>query len=111
MATEEEMREKEVTEKDSADPVLARLRRIEGQVRGIHRMLSEGRVCEDVLTQLLAVRSGLDQVALLIMDRHIQDCLLSGLPGDEGVRNLQQALRNWMRFGTIISPDEAAGES
>ena len=51
--------------KADAEALLARLRRIEGQIRGIHRMVSEDRVCEDVLTQLMAARSGLDQVGLL----------------------------------------------
>ena len=86
------------------DALLARLRRIEGQVRGIHRMLSEDRVCEDVLTQLMAARSSLDQVGLLIMDHHIEHCLLSGLPADAGLRNLQQALRMWLRFGAPTAP-------
>ena len=87
-----------------AEALLARLRRIEGQIRGIHRMLAEGRMCEDVLTQLMAARSSLDQVGLLIMDHHIEHCLLSGLPSDAGLRNLQQALRMWLRFGTPTPP-------
>jgi DNA-binding FrmR family transcriptional regulator len=47
------------------EAILNRLRRIEGQIRGIHRMLAEDRVCEDVVTQLMAARSSLDQVGLL----------------------------------------------
>ena len=86
------------------EAVLARLRRIEGQIRGIHKMLAEGRMCEDVLTQLMAARSSLDQVGLLIMDHHIEHCLLSGLPADAGLRNLQQALRMWLRFGAPTAP-------
>lgn len=97
--------------KDQPDTaaVLARLRRIEGQIRGIHRMLAQGRMCEDVLTQLMAARSGLDQVGLLIMDHHIEHCLLSGLPTDQGLRSLQQALRLWLRFGAPSSPQEQSG--
>ena len=87
-----------------SEAVLARLRRIEGQIRGIHKMLAEGRMCEDVLTQLMAARSSLDQVGLLIMDHHIEHCLLSGLPADAGLRNLQQALRMWLRFGAPTAP-------
>ena len=86
------------------EAILARLRRIEGQIRGIHRMLAEGRMCEDVLTHLMAARSSLDQVGLLIMDLHIEHCLLSGLPADAGLRNLQQALRMWLRFGAPTTP-------
>ena len=67
-------------------------------------MVSEDRMCEDVLTQLMAARSSLDQVGLLIMDRHIEHCLLAGLPADEGLRSLQSALRMWLRFGTPVDP-------
>jgi DNA-binding FrmR family transcriptional regulator len=88
------------------EALLARLRRIEGQIRGIHRMVSEDRMCEDVLTQLMAARSGLDQVGLLIMDHHIEHCLLEGLPDQEGLRNLQSALRLWLRFGAPTTPQD-----
>ncbi|HEU4759421.1 MAG TPA: metal-sensitive transcriptional regulator [Dehalococcoidia bacterium] len=96
----------EETAATTTESTLARLRRIEGQIRGIHRMLDEGRMCEDVLTQLMAARSGLDQVGLLIMDHHIEHCLLSGLPADAGLRHLQQALRLWLRFGAPSPPPQ-----
>ncbi|HET9476224.1 MAG TPA: metal-sensitive transcriptional regulator [Dehalococcoidia bacterium] len=87
----------------SADPdteaLLTRLRRIEGQIRGIHRMLAENRVCEDVVTQLMAARSSLDQVGLLIIDRHIDKCLVGDADPAQALENLQQALRLWLRFG------------
>ena len=81
------------------EAILARLRRIEGQIRGIHRMLAEDRVCEDIVTQLMAARSSLDQVGLLIIDQHIDRCLVSNQTSEEALRNLQAALRLWMRFG------------
>lgn len=81
------------------DALLARLRRIEGQIRGIHRMLEEDRVCEDIVTQLMAVRSSLDQVGLLIIDKHIERCLLHSENSQEGLRELQNALKMWLRFG------------
>ena len=89
------------TEPSSPDTeaVLNRLRRIEGQIRGIHRMLAEDRVCEDVVTQLMAARSSLDQVGLLIIDRHIDRCLVGDSDPAQALENLQQALRLWLRFG------------
>ena len=81
------------------EAILTRLRRIEGQIRGIHRMLEEDRVCEDVVTQLMAARSSLDQAGLLIIDHHIDRCLVSDRPSEEALRNLRQALRMWFRFG------------
>jgi len=95
-------------ETTSAESLITRLRRIEGQVRGLQRMLESGRECEDVLTQVMAVRSGIDQVGLLLMDRHIDTCLLGSKDAEAGLRNLQRALRMWLRFGIPSSPDEEA---
>jgi DNA-binding FrmR family transcriptional regulator len=92
----------------STESLITRLRRIEGQVRGLQRMLESGRECEDVLTQVMAVRSGIDQVGLLLMDRHIDTCLLGSKDAEAGLRNLQRALRMWLRFGIPSSPDEEA---
>ncbi len=85
---------------DTTDSTLTRLRRIEGQVRGLQRMIEDGRECEDLMTQLMAVRSGLEQVSLLLLDRHIRGCLLADKGVDDGtIRDLQQSLRTWLRFG------------
>ncbi len=95
------MQEQSATEQTSAEieAILTRLRRIEGQIRGIHRMLEEDRVCEDIVTQLMAARSSLDQVGLLIIDHHIDRCLVSDRSSAEALHNLRQALRMWLRFG------------
>ena len=91
-------------ERSDLDTTVKRLRRIEGQVRGLERMLSEGRECEDVLTQLMAVRSGLEQISLLLLDHHVKDCLLSGADVDpERLEGLRQTLRLWARFGAPAS--------
>ncbi|HIW90653.1 MAG TPA: metal-sensitive transcriptional regulator [Candidatus Corynebacterium avicola] len=55
---------------------LARLKRIEGQVRGLHRMVDEDTYCIDVLTQVTAVQSALKSVALALLDDHMQHCVL-----------------------------------
>jgi DNA-binding FrmR family transcriptional regulator len=62
--------------------LLARLRRIEGQVAGIQRMVSDDRYCIEVLTQIGAVRAALDKVALGLLDDHAHHCVL-GAAGDE----------------------------
>jgi len=61
-----------------------RLARIEGQVRGIARMVEEDRYCIDVLTQINAVRAALDKVALGLLDGHARHCLAGGKGGPEG---------------------------
>ena len=58
--------------------VLNRLRRIAGQVRGLARMVDEGRYCIDILTQIAAVRSALDGVALSLLEAHVRHCVAQG---------------------------------
>jgi DNA-binding FrmR family transcriptional regulator len=60
------------------DKVLKRLRRIEGQVRGIQKMVDEDRYCIDVLQQLSAVQAALDQVGLKLLDDHVTHCMAEG---------------------------------
>jgi DNA-binding FrmR family transcriptional regulator len=57
------------------DQLQKRLRRIEGQVRGIDRMVGEDRYCIDVLTQISAVQAALDKVALGLLDGHTRHCI------------------------------------
>ena len=79
-----------------------RLRRIEGQVQGLQRMLENDRECEEVLTQIMAVRSSLDNVGLLLMEVHIDDCLLDGLPPDSPVtQEIADVLKSWARYGLV----------
>ena len=81
----------------STDQLRARLRRIEGQVRGIAKMLESDRACEDVVTQLMAVRSSLDTVGALVLDSHLGRCLGEDTPREQ-VDALREAMRLWWRF-------------
>src|SRR3990172_7125744 len=93
--------------KTETDALLARLRRIEGQIRGIHKMLAEDRVCEDIVTQLMAARSSLDQVGLLIIDQHVERSLRSeGQDAGDALRSLQGYLKLWLRFGGPVQSGE-----
>jgi DNA-binding FrmR family transcriptional regulator len=81
----------------TTEQLRARLSRIEGQVRGISKMLEGGRTCEDVVTQLMAVRSGIDTVGALILDLHLGTCIEEG-SHDEQLVSLRESLRLWWRF-------------
>ena len=88
------------TAKPLAEDIAARLRRIEGQARGIVKMLEEGRDCEDMLTQSMAIRSAVDQVGARLMEYHLDRCLLEGFDCDEErMERLRSALKLWTRFG------------
>jgi DNA-binding FrmR family transcriptional regulator len=68
-----------------------RLRRAEGQVRAVQRMLEEGRPCEEVVTQLLAARSALDQVVREILASRVAECVAT-LPPDQAQTAISRAV-------------------
>lgn len=63
--------------------LIIRLSRVEGQVRGIARMVDEGRYCVDILTQVSAASRALQCVALLLLDDHVRRCLLEAARTDD----------------------------
>ena len=67
---------------DHKDKVAKRLRRIEGQVRGLQQMIENDRYCIDILTQISAVQAALDKVALGLLDAHAKHCV-AGADGPE----------------------------
>jgi len=82
------------------DRYLARLKRIEGQSRGIHRMIDEDAYCIDILTQISAVTSALENVALGLLDNHLTHCVLSAARagGPEAEERLVEASQAIARF-------------
>lgn len=74
------MARRETTTVEENNPVVARLRKIEGQARGIARMIEEGRDCESVLTQILAARAALDRVAGEVASEFVGECLENNPP-------------------------------
>ena len=80
-----------------SDSVQQRLRKIEGQVKGIERMLDDGRSCDDILTQLMAVRSALDSVVSQIVVNHCQECVKS-MPSDEATNSVGRTVRSLLKL-------------
>lgn len=84
------------------DQLLARLRRIEGQIRGIEGMVEDERYCIDVLTQISAARAALDRVALGLLDQHAHHCVIGAedtATRDERTEELMVAVGRLMRRG------------
>jgi len=80
--------------------VQARLRRIEGQVRGLQRMVDEDRYCIDVLTQVTAVKAALDGVALVLLRDHTAHCVVDAIEAGDGsqkIRELNEAVERLVR--------------
>jgi CsoR family transcriptional regulator, copper-sensing transcriptional repressor len=79
-----------------------RLARVEGQVRGVARMVEEDRYCIDVLTQISAVQAALDKVALGVLADHAEHCIVHGHGGrtpEENSEELMAAVARLMRRG------------
>lgn len=82
------------------DKVLARLRRIEGQVRGLQKMVEEDRYCIDVLTQVGAVKAALESVSLTLLEDHMEHCVADAIKSGDGskkVRELSAAVQRLVR--------------
>ena len=77
----------------SKDQLLARLRRVEGQIRGLQQMVEADRYCIDVLTQISAVTKALQSVALGMLDDHLRHCVADAVSagGPDGERKLAEA--------------------
>ncbi len=86
---------------DVKDDVARRLRRIEGQVRGIERMVDSERYCIDVVTQITAVQAALDKVALGLLTDHAQHCVVGAEAErrEERTEELMGAVRRLLRHG------------
>jgi DNA-binding FrmR family transcriptional regulator len=69
-----------------------RINRIEGQVRGIAKMIDDDRYCIDVLTQVSAVQSALDALALLLLEHHLHGCVQHAVRSGEGEHAIDEAL-------------------
>lgn len=81
--------------------LLSRLKRVEGQVRGVHKMIEDDRYCVDILVQLAAIKSATHQVALSILESHtrgcVKDALTSGIESDEKLEELMDVIRQFTK--------------
>lgn len=84
------------------DALIARLRRVEGQVRGLQRMVEEDAYCPDILTQVAAARAALDRVGLLLLEDHVRGCVAGALrepareDGDEMVTEMLEIVKRFL---------------
>ena len=85
----------------SKDQLLNRLRRVEGQVRGVQGMVAEDRYCIDILTQIGAIQAALDKVALGLLDEHARHCVMGAADDERGAKTeeLMAAVGRLMRRG------------
>lgn len=86
--------------------ILARLRRMEGQVRGVQRMVDEDEYCLDILTQLSAIIAAARQTGLLVLEDHVRGCVAGALQPDADETHREEMLTELMgaidRFGRSV---------
>jgi DNA-binding FrmR family transcriptional regulator len=80
--------------------LLNRMKRIEGQAKGVQRMIEDDRYCIDIVQQLTALSSAIDEVSLLILQSHIEGCVTDAIRGEHGethIKELMETLRKAMK--------------
>jgi CsoR family transcriptional regulator, copper-sensing transcriptional repressor len=89
-------------DEDTKGKALGRLRRVEGQVQGIQRMVEEDKYCVDILLQLAAVQGAVEQVQKLLLGRHINSCVSEAIRSGnqrERQKKVDELLDVFARFG------------
>jgi DNA-binding FrmR family transcriptional regulator len=93
------------------DPLQARLRRIEGQVRGLQKMIEEEKYCVDVLTQVSSVMAALQKVGVMILQDHIRGCVRNALAeeteGERAIDELIAVVERFVKVGPTGSGERA----
>jgi CsoR family transcriptional regulator, copper-sensing transcriptional repressor len=78
--------------------LLERLRKVEGQVRGLHRMVSDDKYCIDILTQISSVQGALSGVALGLLDGHVRHCVRESLVDGQGDEKIEEMMSSIARM-------------
>jgi DNA-binding FrmR family transcriptional regulator len=94
---DEDNREERSLSADQAE-VISRLRRIEGQIRGLQRMVEEERPCESIITQLMAARAALDKVGIHIITHYVHECAQTAAPDGSDKERLERALGLFLKL-------------
>lgn len=80
------------------DSVMNRLRRIEGQVKGIQKMVDQGKCCGDILIQIAAARAALNKVGGIILEDHMKDCIKDSLKDDADENALDELVQIIVKY-------------
>ncbi len=78
---------------ENKDVLLARLRKMEGQVRGIQQMIEDQRYCVEVLQQINALTAAAREVAILLTEDHVRECITSAVSGEDQEAMIQEAMK------------------
>ena len=79
---------------DTKEMLRPRIKRILGQIEGVEKMIEEERYCIDIINQVNAVRRALEQVALIVMKRHMESCLTEAIKGKKGQEKIDEIVNS-----------------
>ncbi len=86
--------------KEGKEAIIRRLKRVEGQIRGIIRMLEEDYPCNEILLQVAAARSAIDKVGLHLIASRLKECMAAEVVGSGNWEEVvSEAIENFLRFG------------
>ena len=88
------MDNKEISKED----ILNRMKKIEGQAKGIQKMIEEDKCCGDIMVQISAIRSAINKVGGLIMDRYIKECLKESLNDENSDKSIEEIIETIVRY-------------
>ncbi|MCK8817207.1 metal-sensitive transcriptional regulator [Natroniella sulfidigena] len=84
--------------KKKKEDLLNRLKRIEGQVRGVHRMVEDDKYCADILVQIAAVKGALNKVGKTILEKHAHGCVQNAIATGDGDEKIDELLEILFKF-------------
>ena len=92
------MEEKRLSKNNDKEAIIKRLKRIEGQVKGIQKMVEEERYCVDILTQISAIRSAINKVGSIILENHMKGCVSQSIKQGNSEEMIDELMKTIDKF-------------
>ena len=92
------MEEKRLSKNNDKDAIIKGLKRIEGQVKGIQKMVEEERYCVDILTQISAIRSAINKVGSIILENHMKGCVSQSIKEGDSEEMIDELMKTIDKF-------------
>ena len=92
------MEEKRLSKTNDKDAIIKRLKRIEGQVKGIQKMVEDDRYCVDILTQISAIRSAINKVGSIILENHMKGCVSQSIKEGDSEEMINELMKTIDKF-------------
>ena len=77
---------------EQREALMARFKRVEGQVKGIMKMIDDGRYCPDILQQISALTGALDEVSLILLESHLSGCVTDAIQAKNGEASIREVM-------------------